>query len=219
MSPDLEEGWGPGGPWHNWDVSSPLQLQGQPTARPGGWAGPASLGSWITQPAPICRSPPGRPGAQELHPVSASLSPLHREAGPVCCHSGGWGAGDDKPVSPSRPCSRPPGPLDSCLRAWMLRPTFQKRIPCNDPHRLFAASQEQTHSASWASCSQSQCTCPGSQRPCGTVAGVPCVCEETKALGAEGTARLRSEEGRALAWLTRQLCRSWGQRELLASSH
>lgn len=123
------------------------------------------------------------------------------------------------PVPALLPAPRSLGQLSPCLRAWMLRPTFQKRIPCNDPHRLFAASQEQTHSASWASCSQSQCTCPGSQRPCGTVAGVPCVCEETKALGAEGTARLRSEEGRALAWLTRQLCRSWGQRELLASSH
>lgn len=47
---------------------------------------------------------------------------------------------------------------------------------------------------------------------CGKVwAGVPRPVRRLRLWGQRGTARLREPRGQSPAWLTRQLCRSWGQ--------
>lgn len=120
---------GPWGPWHNWDVSLATAAPGTAHRQARGWEGPASWAPGLHSPPRYAEVPQEGQVPRSLAPApSASLSPLHREAGPGCCHSGGWGAGDNKPVSLSRPCPAPRS-LDSCLRAWMLRPTFRRGSP------------------------------------------------------------------------------------------
>lgn len=98
---------GPWGPWHDWEVSSLLQLQEQPTARPG--AG-QDLRPW----APDYTACPGVQEARRkarcpgAHPVSAPLPPLHREVDPMHAHSGGRGAAC-VPVPALLPAPRSPG--------------------------------------------------------------------------------------------------------------